>query len=128
MNKIMQEIAAAALGALTTDDAGSFEGRYRFPEEFCGFAGHFPGHSILPAIVEIMTAVSLVEKHSGRSQRLVSVEDAKFLAPVSPGQEILVRCRPRTVKGKLLYEALLTVSGTTSASLLLELAPTGDKP
>lgn len=121
MNRIMQEIAAASLGPVTTDETGSFQGSYLFPDRFAGFAGHFPGHPILPAIVEILAAVSLVGEQAGCRQRLVAVEDAKFLVPVRPGQELLVRCRPRTVRGKLFYDAQLSVAGATSASLLIEL-------
>ncbi|HEY3307628.1 MAG TPA: hypothetical protein VGJ93_04165 [Desulfuromonadaceae bacterium] len=128
MNKIMQEIDAALLGTVTTDDTGNMEARYLFTDSFCGFSGHFPGHPILPAIVEILTVVSLVGKHTGCMQRLMAVEDAKFLTPVKPDQELLVCCRPRTVKGKLLFDAQLTVAGTTSASLLLELACVEDLP
>ena len=128
MNRILQEIAAASLGAVTTDDTGSFESSYLFPEQFAGFAGHFPGHAILPAIVEILTVVSLAGEHAGCRQRLVGVEDAKFLTPVLPNQELLVRCRPRTVKGKLLLDAKLSVAGTVTASMLLDLAPAGGQP
>jgi 3-hydroxyacyl-[acyl-carrier-protein] dehydratase len=126
MNKILQGIAAARLDAVTSDDSGTLEARYLFPESFAGFDGHFPGHPILPAIVEIMTVVSLVGEHAGIRQRLLAVEDAKFLSPISPDQEILVRCRPRTVKGKLLHDAQLTVGDTTAASLLIELANFGE--
>jgi len=128
MNKIMQEIAAASLGAVTTDDTGMLEGRYLFTDGFAGFAGHFPKHPILPAIVEILTVVSLVGEHTGCRQRLVAVEDAKFFIPVRPSQEILVRCRPRTLKGKLLYDAQLTVGDMTTASVLMELACAGESP
>lgn len=125
MNEIMQGISAAALGKVTVDDTGTMEGRYCFPDSFAGFAGHFPGHLILPAIVEILTVVSLVGTQAGSRQRLVAVDDAKFINPVHPGQELLVRCCPRTVRGKLLYDARLTVGDTTTATLLLELAGTG---
>lgn len=128
MNKILLGIAAAAQGTVTTDEAGTLEGRYCFTESFAGFAGHFPEHPILPAIVEILTVVSLVGKQTGRRQRLLAVEDAKFLNPVRPDQELLVRCRQRTVKGKLLYDATLTVGDTTTATLLIELACTGELP
>lgn len=128
MNKIMQGIEAAALGCATCDEAGTVTGRYCFPDSFAGFAGHFPGHPILPAIVEILTAVSLVSRHSGQRQRLVAVEDAKFLNPVTPGQELLVSCRQRTVKGKLLYDAQLTAGETTTATLLIELSAAGEMP
>ena len=128
MTRIMQEIAAASLGTIKTDDSGSFEAVYLFPEKFCGFAGHFPEHPILPAIVEIMTAVSLVGEHAGSRQRLVAVEEAKFLVPVRPNQQLLVSCRPRTLKGKILFEAKLSVAGTVSASFLIELAGSGELP
>jgi 3-hydroxyacyl-[acyl-carrier-protein] dehydratase len=126
MNKILQEIAAAQLGTAKTDAEGTLEGRYCFEDNFTGFAGHFPGHPILPAIVEIMTVVSLVSAQTGCRQRLSAVEDARFLNPVQPNQELLVRCQQRTVKGKLLYDAQLTVGETTTATLLLELSPFGE--
>ena len=128
MNKISQGIAAAAQCAVTCNDDGTVEGRYCFAGSFAGFDGHFPGHPILPAIVEIMTVVSMVGEHAGCRQRLVAVEDAKFLNPVTPDQEIMVRCRPRTVKGKLLHDAKLTVGDTVTASMLLELEPAGELP
>jgi len=122
MNKISQGIAAASLCAATTDAAGTIEGRYLFEEGFAGFDGHFPGFPILPAIVEIMTVVTLVGDALGRRQRLVAVQDAKFLNPVRPGQELLVRCKTRTVQGRLYHDAQLSVGDTTAATLLLELA------
>ena len=128
MSKILQEIAAARVCAVTTDATGAFEGRYLFTELFAGFDGHFPEHPILPAIVEIMTVVSLVGEQTGCRQRLAAVEEAKFLVPVRPNQELLVRCRPRTVKGKPLYDATLSVGETITASLLIELACAEEKP
>jgi 3-hydroxyacyl-[acyl-carrier-protein] dehydratase len=121
MNKVRNEIAAARLGAVTADDTGAIEGRYLFAPDFCGFSGHFPGHAILPAIVEIMLAVSLVSEYIGESHRLVAVDDAKFLTPVRPSQEIVVKCRERIVRGRALWDAQLSVEGTTSATMLLQL-------
>jgi 3-hydroxyacyl-[acyl-carrier-protein] dehydratase len=128
MNKILQGIAAAKRGTVAANSGETLEGRYCFGDDFAGFAGHFPGHPILPAIVEILTVVSLVGEQTGCRQRLVAVEDARFLNPVQPNQELLVRCRQRTIKGKLLYDAELTVGETTTtATLLIELAATGEE-
>ena len=69
-----------------------------------------------------MTVVTLVGDALGRRQRLVAVQDAKFLNPVRPGQELLVRCKTRTVQGRLYHDAQLSVGDTTAATLLLELA------
>lgn len=128
MNRIAQEIAACRLGGVESDAAGAFEGRYLFPESFAGFDGHFPDFPILPAIVEIRVVVSLVGEALNCRQRLVAVQDAKFLNPVRPGQELSVRCRTRSIQGKELYDAQLSVGATGVASMLLELAPEGEAP
>ncbi|GFO62356.1 hypothetical protein M1B72_21865 [Geomonas paludis] len=122
MNSIIaKEITASRLGA-ESDSEGGCRGRYRFDAGFAGFDGHFPGFPILPAIVEIHSVVSLVGAVRQTPQRLVSVQDAKFLNPVRPGQELQVACRPRTVQGKELCDAKLTVGEVTVATMLLELA------
>lgn len=126
MNEILRGIEVAALGAVTRDEAGGVARRYLFEERFAGFAGHFPNYPILPAIVEILTVVSLVGEESGSRQRLVAVADAKFLSPIRPNQEVLVECRQKSARGKLLHEAQLSVAGKTAASFLLELAGQGE--
>lgn len=123
MNEIIKGIAAARLGAAASDAEGAAEGRYLFTEGFAGFAGHFPGFPILPAVVQLLTAVELVGETKGRRHRLVAVQDAKFLNPVFPGQELLVRCSEKTVRGKLLHDAQITVDGVPAATMLLDLAP-----
>lgn len=128
MNSIEKEIATALLAPVTQDENGAIQGRYLFPESFAGFSGHFPGHAILPAIVEIMTVLSLLEEQTGCKQHLAAVEDAKFLTPVRPNQEILVSCRRRTVRGKELYDAQLSVAGTTTATMLLDVTEKGETP
>lgn len=128
MNKILRGIAEAAQCAVSTDETGAIVGHYCFTDSFAGFAGHFPGHPILPAIVEILAVVSLVSEHTGCRQRLVTVEDAKFLNPVQPNQELIVHCRERTIKGKLLYDAQLKVGETTTATMLIELARAEELP
>jgi 3-hydroxyacyl-[acyl-carrier-protein] dehydratase len=123
MNRIAQETANARLGEIVGNADGSFEGRYLFPESFAGFDGHFPNFPILPAIVEIRAVVALVGEAEGVSQRLVAVQDAKFLNTVRPGEELTVTCRTRTVKGRGLYDARLTVGAVTVSTMLLDLAP-----
>ncbi|UFS69366.1 hypothetical protein LPW11_15870 [Geomonas sp. RF6] len=122
MSKIVQQIGQSALGPLTVEEE-TVSRSYLFSDDFAGFAGHFPQFPILPAVVEILTVVSLMGEHLGAKQRLVAVEDAKFMNPVRPNQEVAVSCRPRTVRGKALYDAQLSVEGKTAAAFLLELHP-----
>lgn len=128
MNRIAQETAQARLGEIVTNADGSFQGRYLFPESFAGFGGHFPGFPILPAIVEVGAVVALVGEERGARQRLLSVQDAKFLNTVRPGEEVTVSCRTRTVQGRELYDARLTVGALTVSTMLLELAPEAECP
>lgn len=123
MNRIAQETVKARLGAIVGNADGSFEGRYLFPESFAGFDGHFPNFPILPAIVEIRAVVTLVGEAKGVNQRLVAVQDAKFLSTVRPGEEVTVSCRTRTVQGREFYDARLTVGAVTVSTMLLDLAP-----
>lgn len=125
MNEIMKGIDAARLSAAADAD-GTMEGRYLFAEGFAGFAGHFPGFPILPAVVQLLTVAMLVGECEGRRQRLVAVQDAKFLSPVHPGHELSVRCKSRLARGRLLYEAQIAVGGATAATMLLDLAPSGE--
>jgi len=128
MNKLKQGIMAAALDPICCDgESQSVTRSYRFTREFAGFSGHFPGNPILPAIVQLLTVVSLIEEHTGKVQQLLSVEDAKFLNPVLPDQEILVNCRQRTIGGKLLHEAKLRVDDKPAATFLLQMESGGDK-
>jgi 3-hydroxyacyl-[acyl-carrier-protein] dehydratase len=122
MNKLKQGIMASAVDKIINEPASQSVTRsYCFTKDFAGFSGHFPGNPILPAIVQILTVVSLIEEHTGREQQLLSVEDAKFLNPVLPDQEIQVRCRQKTIGGKLLHEAKLAVHEKLAATFLLQM-------
>lgn len=60
-----------------------------FPPDFIGFAGHFPGQPVLPAIVQICM-VRLFWSDVVSPVDSLDVISAKFLKPVLPDQEIMV--------------------------------------
>ena len=70
------------------DDGRSGEASVRFPRSERVFDGHFPPGPILPGVVLIDTAVSIVAKVSGRPLRLAELSNVKFAMPVEPDQEI----------------------------------------
>lgn len=121
MTRMHQAIAAAAIDAITITGDGEVLRRYLFGPDFLGFSGHFPGYPVLPAIVQLLTVVSLAGEQAGTPLRLAAVEDAKFLTPVRPGQEILVQYRQRRKADRELYDARLTVAGKPAATFLIEL-------
>ena len=56
------------------------------------FAGHFPGHPILPGVLLLAFARDALESAAGRPCRLRAILRQKFLEPVLPGQSIRVEC------------------------------------
>ncbi len=93
----------------------------RFAPGFPGFAGHFPGDPVLPAVVQISLAVALAGEGEGRPLRLAGVRSAKFLLPIRPNDEVLVRCRARTDGAERLHDVEFTTAGGAAAVVLLDL-------
>ena len=110
MNRVKQEIVSSAIDEINVTAPGTISRRYCFNRDFIGFSGHFPGHPILPAFVQVLTALTLAEEHSGYPLELVGVENAKFHIELRPGQEISVECEEKPVRGKPGCEARLTVA------------------
>jgi len=55
------------------------------------FAGHFPGRPILPGVVLLGWAVETLGGVLGEPLATCDVASAKFLRPVGPGTELLIR-------------------------------------
>ena len=120
-SELLRGIAASAVDGITTAGPDQVARRYRFSVGFVGFAGHFPGSPILPAIVQLQCVACLAGEQTGIPLRLATVEEAKFLVPIRPDQELLVQYRLRPVAGKSLYDARLTVADQIAATFLVEL-------
>lgn len=86
-------IRASAVGDLERRADGSVRQRYVFHGDFPGFAGHFPGRPILPAVLQIMTASLLVEAATGERLQPAAIERAKFVLPIVPGALVDITCR-----------------------------------
>jgi 3-hydroxyacyl-[acyl-carrier-protein] dehydratase len=119
MNKLKKEIIEAALGPIEAIAHDKAVRRYLFPQSFIGFAGHFPGYPVLPAYVQVLTAITVIEEWKGCPFQLASVERAKFHIELRPDQEITVQCREFETKGKTVIEANLTVAKGPAATFLM---------
>jgi len=99
MNTLIDAVKKSALGPAQIKDADTIAGRYCFTDDFIGFSGHFPGYPILPAVVQMMAALCLIEEQKGHQLQLNSVQNAKFLQEIRPGNELLIQCTDYPVKG-----------------------------
>lgn len=61
-----------------------------FPAGYAGFAGHFPGRPILPAIVQLAAVRYLGEWAVGRTLAPSRVHKTKFKAVIGPQERITV--------------------------------------
>ncbi len=91
LSALERGLLAAAQGPVV-EEGGTLRQRFVLqPDNLC-FTGHFPGHPLLPAFVQLMlgrlVAGTLVKGHG--------VDRAKFTAPIPPG-EVTVTCEPRRV-------------------------------
>ncbi len=89
---------------------------FRREEEF--FRGHFPGDPIVPGVllVECMAqAAGLAEEDPGGA-RLARIDGARFLAPVRPGDRVVVTMRRAASFGPAVrYEGECRVEGRVVA-------------
>lgn len=118
MNRLMEAVKRSALGK-AEQKAGTIEARFLFQDDFPGFSGHFPGYPILPALVQMMAAMSLIEEQMGIPLRLRSVQNAKFLQEIRPGDEIVIQCADRQVEGAIGSRVVIYSGGKTAASFLM---------
>jgi len=97
MHDLKQAIITSAVGRIEELPADTIKQRYRFAPDFIGFSGHFPGYPILPAFIQILMALTVIEQHRDCRLQVSSVEKAKFHIPLRPDQEIEVECQQREV-------------------------------
>jgi 3-hydroxyacyl-[acyl-carrier-protein] dehydratase len=109
MEILRKAIAGCALDEVAVLGDGSLRRRYRFQSGFVGFSGHFPGYPILPAFLQILTALTLVEEAEGHQLILESLKKAKFHMEIKPEMIVEVTCRERRASGDRTIEADLRV-------------------
>jgi len=91
MSRLVREIEQCMSG-LSGAGGEEVTARFVFPAGFIGFQGHFPAKPVLPAVCKIQAAIVVLEAWSGRRVGLSEIVSAKFLSPVTCGEELVVRC------------------------------------
>ncbi|HMN68164.1 MAG TPA: hypothetical protein PKC28_06455 [Bdellovibrionales bacterium] len=62
------------------------------PEDSPYFAGHFPNHPVFPAVAIVDASVYLLTEYL-RKPDPRSVPSAKFMSPITPGQNVRVELK-----------------------------------
>jgi 3-hydroxyacyl-[acyl-carrier-protein] dehydratase len=111
------------MSELEQTDADAVTARFRFPEDFIGFQGHFPRNPVLPAVCEIELALAVLEAWKTSGVILREIVFAKFSSPVTCDQEVVCSCSVRMEDGgAALVAASLTRDGATVAGFKLRVA------
>jgi 3-hydroxyacyl-[acyl-carrier-protein] dehydratase len=124
MNKLRRAIISARTGLEIAAD-GELTGEFFFPESFVGFAGHFPGHPLVPAVVQVLIAQTLIEERCGAPLRLTEFEGAKFFEQLRPLMPITVVCRERRPLPTARWQVQLSAGGRPVAAFRLGLCEEG---
>ena len=62
------------------------------PADHPAYTGHFPGRPILPAVVLLGEALAEVVARTGIAEEAWTLQQAKFVRGVTPGQALAVAC------------------------------------
>jgi 3-hydroxyacyl-[acyl-carrier-protein] dehydratase len=124
MSALEAAVRAARLGQ-PEPEGGGLAQAFVFAPDFVGFAGHFPGNPVLPAVVQLLAGRIAAEALLGRPLALRAVTQAKFLQPVGPGEVVRLACRPAAGPSPQMVDCRLTLAadGSPAAAFRLEVEP-----
>lgn len=126
MRKIKTEVEQYMTGL--TSEGQTLTSGFVFPEEFIGFQGHFPGKKVLPGVCHIQCALTTLEKANSKQVVLKEIMLAKYLAPVSPGEELICVCSDIQAKDdEFVVKAVLSRNGSKVSELKLRFRFEEDK-
>jgi 3-hydroxyacyl-[acyl-carrier-protein] dehydratase len=119
---MLASIRAARLGEPQLQPDGSAVQEFRFPASDAVFAGHFPGHPLLPGIFQIEMTRELAESVLGGKLVVRAVTKAKFLRPIIPGETVRVELKSTAKADTIQLRARFTVIGQAAGEVMLEVA------
>ena len=117
MSVMRRAVLHAASQLEHSPEQGAWRQSFCFAADSAVFAGHFPGHPVLPAVVQVLMAQVALEA-MGQSADLACVPQAKFLAPLGPDVDILLTLSKGRCEGR--WECTLHSGETLAARIQVE--------
>ena len=118
-----ESIHAARLGDIERTADGMAVLQFRFAADQSVFAGHFPGHPILPGVFQMEMARVMAELTLGTSMAVREITKAKFRRPILPEEAIRVELKLSESSGTTQARAVFTVDGQPAGETILQLVP-----
>jgi 3-hydroxyacyl-[acyl-carrier-protein] dehydratase len=118
MSVLRKALQAAASPLEALPEANGWQRRYLFAANSAVFAGHFPGHPVLPAVTQILMAQMTLEDALGNPLNLCAVVQAKFTAPL--GQDAVIELRVQEGRRAGLWDCALYSAGQPASRFSIE--------
>lgn len=92
------KLTAATLARFAREQLARLDGvEFAVPADHPAFAGHFPGHPLLPGVVLLGFVMEALAQWPSLAEKLgaaPTIDQVKFLQPVGPGQHVRVKFTP----------------------------------
>ena len=119
MSVMRRAVLQAASQLEHLPDQGVWRQSFCFAADSAVFAGHFPGHPVLPAVVQVLM-VQVVLEEIGQPAQLASVPQAKFLTPLGPDTPIMLTLSRGKREGR--WDCTLHSGETLAARMQVEVS------
>lgn len=116
-----ESIQAARVGDVHRTGSDSASLMFRFAATQPVFAGHFPGHPILPGIFQLEMARVAAEAVADANLVVREIVKAKFRRPIRPEETIRVDVKLVEQSDSLQARATLSVDGQPAGEAILQL-------
>ena len=114
-------VDAARISGPQTDSNGGVLFEFRFEADDPVFAGHFPGHPLVPGIFQLEMTRAAAEWVLDCSLAVREISKAKFQRPMLPGETVKLALKWSASEGTIRAKALFSVRGQPAGETSMKL-------